>query len=213
MTDGRVSDRVDTRQYPARPIVGVGAVIIDAGRVVLVRRRFEPLAGRWSLPGGALELGEALEVGAAREVLEETGLQVTVGPVIDVLDRITLDEDRRVRYHFVLVDYLCWPVGGALAAGSDVDDAAMVAPDALDAYNLTEASSAVIARGLALDGADAKAFFDSVETEKRGNALFEKARPLREPLDRNEKRSSESVHRLPCLQDVPGGEFRGYEPR
>ncbi len=145
-----MTDRADTRQYPVRPIVGVGAVIIDAGKVVLIRRRFEPLAGRWSLPGGTLELGETLEGGAAREVLEETGLQVDVGPLIEVFDRIMLDEERRVRYHFVLVDYLCRSVGGKLQAGSDVDDAVLVAPASLGAYELTEKASAVIARGLEL---------------------------------------------------------------
>ncbi|MDA1185345.1 MAG: NUDIX hydrolase [Acidobacteria bacterium] len=145
-----MSDRRDTRQYPARPMVGVGAVIVDAGKVVLVRRRYEPLAGRWTLPGGMLELGEALEDGAAREVLEETGLQVEVGPMVETFDRIMLDDERRVQYHFVLVDYLCRPVGGALQAGSDVDDAVLVAPDAVGGYNLTEKASTVIARGLAL---------------------------------------------------------------
>ncbi len=141
-------DRLDTRQYPARPIVGVGAVIVDAGRVVLIRRRYEPLKGRWSLPGGTLELGETLECGAAREVLEETGLQVEVGPMVEVFDRIMLDEERRVQYHFVLVDYLCLPVGGALKAGSDVDDAVLVAPASLAGYDLTEKASSVIARAL-----------------------------------------------------------------
>ena len=131
-------------------MVGVGAVIVDAGKVVLVRRRYEPLAGRWTLPGGMLELGEALEDGAAREVLEETGLQVEVGPMVETFDRIMLDDERRVQYHFVLVDYLCRPVGGALQAGSDVDDAVLVAPDAVGGYNLTEKASTVIARGLAL---------------------------------------------------------------
>ena len=150
-----MTGRVDTRQYPARPIVGVGAVIVDAGGVVLVRRRYEPLAGRWTLPGGTLELGEGLENGAAREVLEETGLQVEVGPMVEVFDRIMLDEERRVQYHFVLVDYLCRPVGGALQAGSDVDDAVLVAPASLGSYNLTEKASAVIARALELDRAAA----------------------------------------------------------
>ena len=145
-----MTDRTDTRQYPARPIVGVGAVIVDAGKVVLIRRRYEPLKGRWSLPGGTLELGETLECGAAREVLEETGLQVEVGPIVEVFDRITLDEHRRVRYHFVLVDYLCRPVGGALQAGSDVDAAVMVDPASLGAYDLTEKASAVIDRALEL---------------------------------------------------------------
>ena len=141
----------DTRRYPERPIVGVGAVIVDAGKVVLVRRRYEPLAGRWSLPGGALELGETLETGAAREMQEETGLRVEVGPIIEVFDRIMLDEERRVRYHFVLVDYLCRPVGGELRAGSDVDAAVLVAPASLGAYDLTTKARAVIARALELD--------------------------------------------------------------
>ena len=79
------------------------------GKVVLVKRRFEPLAGQWSLPGGRLELGETLEAGLAREMLEETGLEVEVGPVVDVFDRILLDPERKVRYHYVLIDYLCRP--------------------------------------------------------------------------------------------------------
>ena len=143
--------REDRRQYPERPIAGVGAVIVDAGRVVLVRRRFEPLAGRWSLPGGALELGETLEAGVAREMREETGLDVEVGPTIEVFDRILLDQERRVQYHFVLVDYLCWPVGGELRAGSDVDRAILADPMAMEAYDLTAKAQAVIARALELD--------------------------------------------------------------
>jgi len=146
-----VTTSTDTRQYPQRPIVGVGAVIVDAGRVVLVKRRYEPLAGHWSLPGGTLELGETLEAGVAREMREETGLHVEVGPVIEVFDRIMLDEERRVRYHFVLVDYLCRPVGGELKFGSDVDDAILVAPEALGAYDLTNKARAVIVRGLEMD--------------------------------------------------------------
>ena len=143
--------REDSRQYPERPIAGVGAVIVEAGKVVLVRRRFEPLAGRWSLPGGTLELGETLEAGVAREMREETGLDVEVGPAIEVFDRIILDGEQRVQYHFVLVDYLCWPVGGALRAGSDVDSAILVDPASLDAYELTAKAQAVIARALELD--------------------------------------------------------------
>jgi 8-oxo-dGTP diphosphatase len=139
-----------TREYPERPIVGVGAVIVEDGKVVLIRRRYEPLAGQWSLPGGTLELGETLEAGTAREMLEETGLVVEVGPVIEVFDRIMFDDARRVRYHFVLVDYLCWPVSGDLRAGSDVDDAALVAPDDLAHYRLTTKATAVIERGLEL---------------------------------------------------------------
>lgn len=141
----------DSRLYPERPIVGVGAVILDdEGRVVLIRRRYEPLKGQWSLPGGTLELGETLEAGVAREILEETGLEVAVGPVVEVFDRIMLDEAERVRYHFVLVDYLCRPVGGTLVAGSDVDEAVLVDPGELAPYHLTVKATAVIARALEL---------------------------------------------------------------
>lgn len=139
-----------SRAYPERPIVGVGAVIIEGDEVVLIRRRFEPLAGQWSLPGGTLELGETLEAAVAREMLEETGLVVDVGPVVEVFDRIMLDEARRVRYHFVLVDYLCRRVSGDLAAGSDVDDARFVRRDALAGYTLTAKAASVIERGFLL---------------------------------------------------------------
>ena len=144
----------DTRQYPERPIVGVGAVIVDAGKVVLIRRKYEPLKGHWSLPGGMVEIGETLEAALTREMLEETGLVVDIGPVIEVFDRITRDEQRRVRYHFVLIDYLCWPSAGSLRgtlrAGSDVDDAIWADPATLGDYALTEKATSVIHRGLTL---------------------------------------------------------------
>ena len=144
----------DTRQYPERPIVGVGAVIVDAGKVVLIRRRYEPLKGHWSLPGGMVEIGEALEAALTREMLEETGLVVDVGPVIEVFDRITRDEEKRVRYHFVLIDYLCWPsegtLSGTLRAGSDADAAIWADPATLADYALTEKATSVIQRGLTL---------------------------------------------------------------
>jgi 8-oxo-dGTP diphosphatase len=142
--------RNDTRQYPERPIVGVGAVIVDEGKVVLVKRMYEPLKGQWSLPGGMVEIGETLETALAREMLEETGLHVDVGPVIEVFDRIMRDEERRVRYHFVLIDYLCWPAGGALQAGSDVEEAIWADPATLGRYTLTEKATSVIERGLTL---------------------------------------------------------------
>jgi ADP-ribose pyrophosphatase YjhB (NUDIX family) len=155
---------VTSRQYPDRPVVGVGAVVYVTGAeavrlgvtdvpergVVLIRRRYEPLAGQWSLPGGALEVGETLAAAVARELLEETGLVVDVGPVIDVFDRIMLDAGRRVQYHFVLVDYLCRVAGGRLDAGTDA--AAVVIADAahLAAFDLTQKALDVIARGMEL---------------------------------------------------------------
>ena len=142
----------DTRQYPERPIVGVGAVIVEDGKVLLIRRRYEPLKGHWSLPGGMVEVGETLEAALAREMLEETGLVVDVGPVIEVFDRIMRDEDRRVRYHFVLIDYLCRATAGELRAGSDVDAAVWADPRQLAEYQLTDKAAAVIERGLMLAG-------------------------------------------------------------
>ncbi len=143
--------RRSSRTYPDRPVVGVGAVVFDAGRVVLVKRRFEPLAGQWSLPGGSLDVGEALRDGVAREVREETGLDVDVGPVVEVFDRILLDTDRRVRYHYVLVDYLCHPVGGHLQAASDVADVALADPTDLAPYRMTPKATEVIARAVEME--------------------------------------------------------------
>ena len=140
----------DTRQYPERPTVGVGAVIVDDGRVVLIRRRHEPLKGHWSLPGGMVEVGETLEAALTREMAEETGLAVDVGPVIEVFDRITRDAQRRVRYHFVLIDYLCWRAAGELRAGSDVDAAVWADPRQLAEYGLTDKATSVIQRALTL---------------------------------------------------------------
>lgn len=141
---------VSQRLYPARPIVGVGGVIIDGDRVVLIKRKYEPLAGRWSIPGGTLEVGEGLEEGVARELVEETGLVVRVGPVIEVFDRILRDEDGRVKYHFVLVDYLCLPVAGSLQAGDDVSDAEWVGFDDLAPYDLTAKATDVLRRAEAM---------------------------------------------------------------
>jgi ADP-ribose pyrophosphatase YjhB (NUDIX family) len=108
------------REFPEAPLVGVGAVVVHEGRVLLVRRGHEPLKGRWSLPGGLLELGESLTAGAAREVLEETGLVVEPVELVELLDRIHRQQER-VRYHYVIADYLCRVTGGTLKAGSDAD--------------------------------------------------------------------------------------------
>ncbi len=136
------------RKYPDRPYVGIGGIIVHEGRVVLVKRRFEPLAGQWSIPGGAVETGETLEACLIREMTEETGFVVEVGPVVEVLDRITRDEEGRVLYHFVLIDYLCRPVGGELRAGSDVAEAVLAEPSEFPQYELTEKALSVIERAL-----------------------------------------------------------------
>jgi len=140
------------REYPSRPIVGVGGVAFVGGRVLLVKRRFEPLAGRWSLPGGAVEAGETLAEGLAREMKEETGLDVDVGPVLDVFDRITRDERGRARFHYVLVDYLCSVRAGTPVAGSDVAEVALVETGDLGRYDLTVKTLEVIGRARALAG-------------------------------------------------------------
>jgi 8-oxo-dGTP diphosphatase len=142
------------REYPERPIVGVGAVVIDERRVLLVRRGNEPLKGEWSLPGGAVEVGETLQTAIAREVLEETGLVVDVGPMIDVLDRIRLDADRRVRYHYVLIDFVCRPTGGTLCCGTDAADATWAPIADLPDYGLADATLAMIHKALELVGRD-----------------------------------------------------------
>ena len=138
------------RQYPERPIVGVGAVIVDGDRVVLVRRGHEPLKGQWSLTGGAVELGESLVGALEREMLEETGLQIRTGPIVDVVDRVHLNEDGRVEYHFVVVDYLCTVAGGDLACGSDAADVCWVAAEDLSSYSLTPQTAAVVRKALEL---------------------------------------------------------------
>jgi ADP-ribose pyrophosphatase YjhB (NUDIX family) len=109
------------REFPSAPLVGVGAVVVDEGRVLLVRRGHEPLKGQWSLPGGLLELGEGLIDGVKREVKEETGLIVEPVELIELLDRIHRDAER-VRYHYVIADYLCRVAGGVLQEASDADE-------------------------------------------------------------------------------------------
>ena len=136
------------RDYPDRPLVGLGAAIVRDRQVVLVRRASEPLRGQWSLPGGMLELGETLRQGIAREVLEETGLKVRVEQVLDVFDSIVPDTTGRTQFHYVLIDFLCVPVGGELRAGSDVSQVGWAGEDELEQFGLTENALAVIRKAL-----------------------------------------------------------------
>lgn len=108
------------REYPVAPLVGVGAVIVHEGRVLLVQRGHEPLKGRWSIPGGLIEIGEMLHEAVVREVREETGLEIEPVELVELLDRIHREGDR-VRYHYVIADYLCRVVGGTLKAADDAD--------------------------------------------------------------------------------------------
>ena len=139
------------RKYPDRPVLGVGAVVLDAdGRVLLVKRGHEPLKGEWSLPGGGVELGETLEAAVAREVLEETGLSVDVGSVVEVLDRVEHGPDGRVEYHFVIIDYVCHAQETRAICGSDADDVRWVRTDDLAAYRVTDKAISVINKAVSL---------------------------------------------------------------
>jgi 8-oxo-dGTP diphosphatase len=139
-------------------MVGVGGVIIDRGRALLIRRGSEPLLGEWSIPGGTLELGETLEQGVARELLEETGLTVKVIELIEVFDRIYVEstagmsgEKKGPRFHYVIVDYLCERVAGEAVAASDVTDVAFASEEELPKYNLTETATRILKKAFAME--------------------------------------------------------------
>jgi ADP-ribose pyrophosphatase YjhB (NUDIX family) len=142
-----------SRLYPELPIVGVGAVILREGRVLIVRRANPPLQGQWSIPGGALDLGEKLRDGVAREVREETGLEVEVGPVLDVFDSIFPDAEGRTQYHYVLIDYLCRPLSGTATAASDASELRWARPDELETLGMKQVTIEVIRKAVALNPA------------------------------------------------------------
>ncbi len=131
------------REFPERPLVGVGGVVIRRDRILLIRRRREPLKGEWSIPGGLVEVGEELGESVRRELKEETGLEVEPLDILLVFDRI-MRAGRRVRYHFVIVDYACRLKGGRLAPGSDVLDARWVRQKDLPRYHLTDKATEVV---------------------------------------------------------------------
>ena len=142
----------ERREYPERPIIGVGGVIISDGRVLLVRRGGPPLQGQWSIPGGILEVGETLIEGVRRELAEETGIDVRVRTLIEVFERIDRDPSGKAQYHFVVLDYLCEAVRGIARAGSDVSEVAWAAPSELEKYSLTEIAGRVIRKAFELVG-------------------------------------------------------------
>ena len=135
------------REYPETPIVGVGAVIIENGRVALVKRGHDPFIGEWSIPGGALELGETVADAVRREVLEETTLVVEPISLLNVYDRVILDNDERILYHYVLIDYLCKRISGDLQAASDCDRAHWFSKEETSKLSLPVDTSEVIRLG------------------------------------------------------------------
>jgi 8-oxo-dGTP diphosphatase len=134
------------REYPERPLVGVGGVVIAGGRTLLIKRGSAPLEGQWSIPGGMLELGESIAEGVRRELAEETGIEVRVLDLIEVFERVIPGEAGRTRYHFVILDYLCEMVSGEAQAASDVTDVAWAREDELERFQLTAIATRVIKR-------------------------------------------------------------------
>ena len=158
-----------SREYPERPVVGIGGVVIEDGRALLIRRGSEPLLGQWSIPGGTLELGESLEHGVVRELKEETALDVRILEMIEVFDRIYEDQDdaaggkvsplgseskkKGPRYHYVIIDYLCERIDGEAKAGSDVTDVAFATEDEFVKYGLTETATRILRKAFAMERA------------------------------------------------------------
>ena len=134
------------RQYPSQPLIGVGAIIMNRNKMLIVKRANEPAKGLWSVPGGVVELGEQLYEALKREVKEETGLEVDIERLVAAVDNIVFDEEGRIQYHYVLLDYLCRPRGGALKAAGDVHDIQWVPLEALQSLPITPSLNRVIAK-------------------------------------------------------------------
>jgi ADP-ribose pyrophosphatase YjhB (NUDIX family) len=151
---------MSNREYPERPLVGVGGVVIEKDRVLLVRRGTEPLRGRWSIPGGLLEAGETLVEAVTRELQEETGLTVRAVELIEALDRIFTEPvadpaaarvaPAKPRYHYVILDYLCEKIAGEPRAGGDVTDVALASEDELPAYSLSADTQRILCKAFAM---------------------------------------------------------------
>jgi 8-oxo-dGTP diphosphatase len=137
------------REFPEHPLIGVGAIIIEREKVLLVKRAHPPIQGQWSIPGGVLEVGELVREAAIREAREETGLIVEPGELLGVFDRVLRDSEQRVQYHYVLIDFLCRPTGGELRAASDAEEVRWFTLEELPALNLAPDTQEVIRKGFA----------------------------------------------------------------
>ncbi len=141
------TDRSD-RLYPSRPLVAVGAVVWNGRQVLLERRGQPPAEGSWAIPGGMVELGETAAEAVRREVWEECGIEIAVGPVLGLFEPIVRDADGRIRYHFTIIDFLAHYLGGALQVGDDAADVRWVTPAELAQYPLNQATREMIERAL-----------------------------------------------------------------
>jgi mutator protein MutT len=140
---------------PLRPVVAVGVLLLDGDRVLLVQRARPPAVGRWTVPGGKVELGETLEEAALRELDEETGMRATLGPIVEILDRVIRDEDGAIAYHYVILDFLGTAPVGEPRAATDSSDARWVRLDELDRYSLTDGLLTVIDRARGMQSSSA----------------------------------------------------------
>lgn len=140
------------RQYPEQPLVGVGALIVASGRIVVIKRGHAPLLGEWSIPGGMLELGETVRQATEREALEETSLRVRATELLGVFDRVVLDDAKRILYHYVLIDFLCEVVSGELRAAGDAADARWLTLEEVEALPLAFDTAEVVRRALTQAG-------------------------------------------------------------
>ena len=138
------------RQYPDRPLLGVGAIIIENDRILLARRANPPMQGEWSIPGGLVESGETIKEAVIREVREETGLEIEPVKLVEVFERILRDKEARVQYHFVLIDYLCRMVSGQARAGSDVSDLVWAKTDDLESHAVAEETCRMIRKAVSM---------------------------------------------------------------
>ncbi|MGA8833037.1 MAG: NUDIX hydrolase [Desulfomonilaceae bacterium] len=141
-----------SREYPARPLIGVGALIIQGSNIVLVRRSKPPSQGEWSIPGGLARVGETLSQAVIREALEETGLNVRPGSLVELVERIVQDRNKSVQYHYVIADYKCSLISGALVAGSDASEACWAQKDRLGDFKLPAITLSVINRAFQIGG-------------------------------------------------------------